>query len=99
MGTSSGFATFATFTDVAYAIVNVEHNFARYAEIRTNDRHYPFAKPNQVLTWQRETTEELLSLFGELYSDARANRAVMRGKASVSSERRSSGRSVGADSA
>src|SRR5262249_33960651 len=67
MGTSSGFATFVTFTNVAYAILNVEHSFARYAEIQVGGRHYPFAKSNQVLTWRPETAEELLSLFEELY--------------------------------
>ena len=60
MGTSSGFATFATFTDIAYAIVNVEHSFAGPAEVHVDDRHFPFAKANQRLTWRRETTEELL---------------------------------------
>jgi len=66
MGTSSGFATFVTFTDVAYAILNVEHNFADFAEIGIGDRRYPFAKANQVLTWRPETAEELLALFEEL---------------------------------
>ena len=68
IGSSSGFATFATFADVPYAIVNVEHSFAPYVELRLDDRRYPFAKPNQVLTWHQETTEELLSLFNEVYA-------------------------------
>jgi hypothetical protein len=84
MGTSSGFATFATFTDVAYAIANVEHNFAPPAEVRLDDRHYPFAKANQILTWRQETTEELLSLFNELYSDVRADRATELRTAAIS---------------
>lgn len=75
MGTSSGFATFATFTDIAYAIVNVEHSFARPAEVRLGDRHFPFAKANQLLTWRQETTEELLTLFEEIYSSAFSGRA------------------------
>jgi hypothetical protein len=78
MGTSSGFATFATFTDVSYAIVNVEHSFARPAGVRVNDRHFPFARANQVLTWWQETTEELLSLFEELYSAAPRDREPRR---------------------
>jgi hypothetical protein len=76
MGTSSGFATFATFTDIAYAIVNVEHSFARPAEVRPGDRHFPFAKANQLLTWRQETTEELLALFEEVYSSAFTDRAL-----------------------
>jgi hypothetical protein len=75
MGTSSGFATFATFSDVAYVIINVARNFARHAEVRPDDRSYPFAAANQVLTWRLETTEELISLFDELYADAAAGRA------------------------
>jgi hypothetical protein len=70
IGTSSGFATFATFTDIAYAIVNVEQSFAGPAEVRPGDRHFPFAKANQILTWQQESTEELLALFEEVYSRA-----------------------------
>ena len=70
IGTSSGFATFATFTDIAYAIVNVEQSFAGPAEVRPGDRHFPFAKAHQILTWQQESTEELLALFEEVYSRA-----------------------------
>jgi ADP-heptose:LPS heptosyltransferase len=66
MGTSSGFATFATFTAIPYAILNVQRDFARYAGVKPADRHYPFARANQILTWQRETTEELLALFDEI---------------------------------
>jgi hypothetical protein len=80
MGTSSGFATFATFADVPYAIVNVEHAFASSAEVRLHARRYPFAKWNQVLTWQRETTEELLSLFDEISSDMQTGHATTPGR-------------------
>jgi hypothetical protein len=66
MGTSSGFATFATFTRVPYAILNVQRDFAQYAGVNPDDRHYPFARANQILTWHPETTEELLQLFDEV---------------------------------
>jgi hypothetical protein len=69
MGTSSGFATFATFTAIPYAILNIEHHFSQYAGINPHDRHYPFGKSNQVLTWHKETVGELLSLFEELYDE------------------------------
>ena len=82
IGSSSGFATFATFAGVPYAIVNVEHSFAPYAELRVDDRRYPFARPNQVLTWHPETTEELLSLFNEVYS--RRDRAAAPERARLS---------------
>jgi len=67
MGTSSGFATFATFADIPYAIVNLEHRFAPHAGMTPGDRHYPFGRADQVVTWRLETTEELLALFDELY--------------------------------
>ena len=79
MGTSSGFATFATFH---------RHRLChrqRRAQLRRpcrkcslNDRHFPFAKANQVLTWRRETTEELLSLFDEVYAGVPAERLQRR---------------------
>jgi hypothetical protein len=67
MGTSSGFATFATFGDLAYAILDFLPRFAPHGEMQLNDRRYPFAKENQVLIWRRESTEDLLALFRELY--------------------------------
>jgi hypothetical protein len=97
MGTSSGFATFVTFTEVAYAIVNVEHSFARFAEISLNDRHYPFAKSNQVLTWRPETTAELLSLFDELYR-GRADMAAP-GRAATAVDKGTAPHSTGTDGA
>ena len=77
MGSSSGFATFATFTDIPYGIVNFEHRFAPHGGMSVGDRHYPFAHPNQVITWEPETTEQLLALFEELWS-ARADHRVGR---------------------
>jgi hypothetical protein len=98
MGTSSGFATFVTFTDVAYGILNVEHSFARPAEIELNDRHYPFARANQVLTWHPETAEELLSLFDALYSGRRTGVATTADRPPASFAQRTS-RSAGTDGA
>jgi hypothetical protein len=99
MGTSSGFATFVTFTDVAYAILNVEHSFARPAGIALGDRRYPFAKPNQVLTWRSETTEELLALFDEVYSGMRSGAAATAGRPALPFEPSAVARSTGTDAA
>src|SRR5260370_28148530 len=63
MGTSRGLATFATFTDVAYAIVNVGHSFAPPPGVRLNDRPFPFPKANQILTWPQDTSEALPAPF------------------------------------
>jgi hypothetical protein len=86
MGTSSGFATFATFSGIPYVITNVAHNFAHHAEVQPNDRRYPFAKQNQILTWHEETADELLSLFNdELYSGVRPNHTTTHGRAATCS--------------
>jgi hypothetical protein len=95
MGTSSGFATFATFSDVAYTIVNVEHNFAPHAEVRVNDRHYPFAKANQLLTWRQETIEELLSMFDEVYSEVSTSRAIEQRTGAIDTKQDTAARSSG----
>jgi hypothetical protein len=78
MGSSSGFATFATFTDIPYAILNFEHRFAPHGAMTAGDRHYPFAHANQVITWQPETCTELLALFEELLAPVDAAAAPAR---------------------
>jgi hypothetical protein len=88
-----------TFTDIAYAIVNVEHSFARPAEMQLGDRHYPFAKASQVLTWRPETAEELLSLFDELYPGTRTGAATKAGRAAPALEQGAVARSTGTDAA
>lgn len=90
MGTSSGFATFATFSDISYAILNIENNFAPHAGIKVGDRRYPFGRSDQILTWHAETTDELLALFDELHERGgpRAgdlqSRSVAQGRTDVS---------------
>lgn len=74
MGTSSGFATMATFTDVPYLITNVEHLFAWWAGVEVEAPRYPFALPHQHLTWQQEDGATLMSLFESVYG-ALARRA------------------------
>jgi len=76
MGTPSGFSAFATFTSIAYAILNMEHRFAEHGDISPGDRHYPFAGANQILTWHRETADELLGVFEELYANLAPDRAA-----------------------
>ena len=82
MGTSSGFATFATFGAIPYAILNVQRDFALYAGVKPDDRHYPFARTNQILTWHGETKEELLALFDEILA-ATADGVARSGRASA----------------
>jgi hypothetical protein len=79
MGTSSGFGTFATFTDIPYVILNVESSFAQHAGIKPHDRHYPFGRANQTLTWEPESTEQLIALFETLYASRKTCDALSTG--------------------
>jgi len=67
MGTSSGFATMATFTDVPYVITQVEHVFASYAGIPADAPRYPFGTEDQHLVWRREDAQLLLDYFETVY--------------------------------
>lgn len=69
MGTSSGFATMATFTDVPYVITNIEHYFASWAGVEPLAPHYPFGSPSQHLVWKKEDAELLLDYFERVYRD------------------------------
>lgn len=60
MGTSSGFATMATFTDIPYLICNVENYFAGAAEVKVGDP-YPFAIEGQTLLWHEEDADLLFA--------------------------------------
>jgi hypothetical protein len=66
MGSSSGFAAMATFCDKPYLITNIQHLFARYAEVPVGARRYPFGRENQVLNWDVENQDTLLRFFEEL---------------------------------
>lgn len=76
MGTSSGFATMATFCNIPYVITKVEPRFAQYADVRAGDRHYRFGRENQILYWETETRDVLLEFFegvrGRLGRDRRS---------------------------
>jgi hypothetical protein len=72
MGSSSGFATMATFCNIPYAITNIEHRFAPYAGVPTGARHYPFGGEHQILSWETETRKLLLDLFEQVRPGRRA---------------------------
>ncbi len=67
MGTSSGFATMATFTNVPYVITNIEHYFASWAGVEAGASRYPFGLPNQHLVWRKEDASLLLEYFTSVY--------------------------------
>jgi hypothetical protein len=71
MGTSSGFSAMATFSKVPYIITNFEHTSAGYVGLSVGTTRYPFALDQQILNWEKETTDRLLSLFGPMYESIR----------------------------
>jgi hypothetical protein len=71
MGTSSGFATMATFSNVAYVITHIEPFFAGYAGVAVDAERYPFAGANQHLVWQREDARLLLHYFQRVHDAPR----------------------------
>lgn len=68
LGSSSGFATMATFSDIPYQISNVEHMFAPFAGIEIGE-NYPFAGENQNLHWQPENADTLLQFLDLVYAE------------------------------
>lgn len=69
MGTSSGFATMATFGDVPYFITGVEPVFSQYAEIPVGAKAYPFAAPHQYLHWAREDATMMLEYLARVHAE------------------------------
>ena len=67
MGTSSGFAAMATFSQIPYIITNYEHAVAPFVGLEVGEERYPFARDLQILSWQRETDELLIEKFKEMY--------------------------------
>lgn len=61
IGTSSGFATMATFSEVPYLITNVEPFFADFVGVKPDHPHYPFARKDQTLTWKAEDAATLMA--------------------------------------
>ncbi len=80
MGTSSGFATMATFSQVPYLITDIERYFGLLGGLQPDTERYPFAHENQYLVWRREDAKLLLDYFHLIYNDCRGGNS---GKKSV----------------
>jgi len=61
IGTSSGFATMATFSDLPYLICDIEHFFAPFAGIEVGADGYPFGRNDQILLWEKEEPDLLFA--------------------------------------
>jgi hypothetical protein len=66
MGTSSGFSQAALFGRPAYIVTNTEPRAAAFCGVPAGARHHPFARPDQIVTWSRETAESLMADFEEV---------------------------------
>ena len=77
MGTSSGFATMATFSRVPYLITNIEQTFARNAGVLVGAEAYPFAKEHQRLVWRQEDADLLHHHFEQVYTTARRAQGIV----------------------
>lgn len=75
IGTSSGFATMATFTDTPYLICDIEHFFAPFAGVEVGAPHYPFGHKDQILLWGRETSDLLLAHLARHMDRPRSDKA------------------------
>lgn len=72
MGSGSGFAVMATFSNIPYVITKIERLHAEYADVSVGDRHYRFGNENQVLYWETPTREFLLDSLEEIHARLQA---------------------------
>lgn len=75
MGTSSGFATKATFSDTPYLIVDIEAFFSTFIEVPVGGERYPFATDHQRLVWTKENADLLHDYLAEVYQARTGRRA------------------------
>lgn len=75
MGSSSGFATMATFCNRPYLITNIQDLFSQYIDVPVGGRRYPFGNENQILYWEKENQDVLLDFFEELHTRVRGKSA------------------------
>jgi len=68
LGTSSGFATAATFSTTPYAILNIENYFADHVGVTVGTPFYPFALDHQYLYWEKENSDLLIGVFEQIYA-------------------------------
>ncbi len=67
MGTSSGFAAAATFSNTPYVITNMEPRFSRFNGVPVGEPRYPFGLDHQTISWERENEDFLFDSFERVY--------------------------------
>ena len=76
IGTSSGFSAAATFSATPYVITSIEAFHAQHSGLPVGTERYPFARPNQWMSWDPETESRLTSLFDRLWRTVAAVKAA-----------------------
>lgn len=71
MGTSSGFAAAATFSETPYIITNMEPRFSGFSGVPVGVDRYPFGDEHQTIHWEKETAEFLTDRFAHVYAATR----------------------------
>lgn len=66
MGSSSGYATMATFCGIPYVIFHIEEKFCPSIEIPVGEEHFLFARPDQRLYWEKEDSVTLERLYKQV---------------------------------
>lgn len=76
IGTSSGFATKATFSEKPYLIVDIEPFFSGFIEVPVGGERYPFASDHQRLVWTKENADLLHGYLAEVHAAQRRTSAA-----------------------
>ena len=66
MGSSSGYATMATFCGVPYVISHIEEKFSQSIEVPVGQEHFLFARHDQRLYWEKEDSASLERLYEQM---------------------------------
>ena len=91
IGTSSGFATKATFSDRPYLIVDIEAFFSTFIEVPVGGERYPFAVDHQRLVWTKENADLLYDYLAEVYSATTGRQPARRSARQVANASRADG--------
>jgi hypothetical protein len=67
LGTSSGFAAMANFTDIPYLITKMSDRACENYGIKPGELRLPFANDRQLLCYEPESVQMLMSHFGQFY--------------------------------
>lgn len=76
MGSSSGFATMATFSGIPYIISHIEKKFSQSIGVPVGGEHFPFARSDQKLHWGKEDFTTLMKLYEDIRPLTKSRAAI-----------------------